>query len=151
MGPGQEQFWLKSESVSHSGMANSCDPMDCSPPGSSVHGILQARILEWVAIPFSRGCPWPRNQIPVSCIVADSLPSKPRRRPPGWYRCKPNGEIRRGFTEKWDLNKDLEEVREWVMQSPRWRNFQIIGRVSAKALRWSTWNVWGHLVWDKRE
>ena len=32
-----------------------CDPMDCSPPGCSVHGILQARILEWVAIPFSRG------------------------------------------------------------------------------------------------
>ena len=32
-----------------------CDPMDCSPPGSSVHGVLQARILEWVAIPFSRG------------------------------------------------------------------------------------------------
>ena len=31
-----------------------CDPMDCSPPGSSVHGILQARILEWVAVPFSR-------------------------------------------------------------------------------------------------
>jgi len=32
-----------------------CDPMDCSPPGSSVHGTLQARILQWVAIPFSRG------------------------------------------------------------------------------------------------
>ena len=32
-----------------------CDPMDCSPPGFSVHGILQARILEWVAMPFSRG------------------------------------------------------------------------------------------------
>ena len=32
-----------------------CDPMDCSPPGSSVHGILQARILRWVAMPFSRG------------------------------------------------------------------------------------------------
>ena len=32
-----------------------CDPVDCSPPVSSVHGILQARILEWVAIPFSRG------------------------------------------------------------------------------------------------
>ena len=32
-----------------------CDPTDCSPPGSSVHGILQARILQWVAIPFSRG------------------------------------------------------------------------------------------------
>ena len=32
-----------------------CDPVDCGPPGSSVHGILQARILEWVAIPSSRG------------------------------------------------------------------------------------------------
>ena len=37
------------------------DPMDCSPPGSSVHGISQARIREWVAIPFSRGSSWPRN------------------------------------------------------------------------------------------
>ena len=36
-----------------------CDPMDCSPPGSSVLGILQAGILEWVAIPFSRGSSWP--------------------------------------------------------------------------------------------
>ena len=34
-----------------------CDPIDCSPPGSSFHEILQARILEWVAIPFSRGSP----------------------------------------------------------------------------------------------
>ena len=38
-----------------------CDPMDCSPPGSSVHGILQARILEWVAISSSRGSSWPRD------------------------------------------------------------------------------------------
>ena len=38
-----------------------CKPMDCSPPGSSVHGILQARILEWVAIPFSRGSSQPRD------------------------------------------------------------------------------------------
>ena len=36
-------------------MFDSCDPMDCSLPGSSVHGILQARIVEWVAISFSRG------------------------------------------------------------------------------------------------
>ena len=46
-----------------------CDPMDCSPPGSSVHGILQARILEWVAIPFSRGSSWPRDQIQASCTA----------------------------------------------------------------------------------
>ena len=38
-----------------------CDPVDCSLPGSSVHGILQARTLEWVAIPFSRGSSWPRD------------------------------------------------------------------------------------------
>ena len=35
---------------------NLCDPTDCNPPDSSVHGILQARILEWVAMPSSRGC-----------------------------------------------------------------------------------------------
>ena len=38
-----------------------CDPMDCSPPGSSVLGLLQARVLEWVAISFSRGSSWPRD------------------------------------------------------------------------------------------
>jgi len=46
-----------------------CSPMDCSPPGSSVHGILQARILEWVTIPFSRGSSQPRDQTHVSCIA----------------------------------------------------------------------------------
>ena len=43
--------------------------MDCSPPGSSVPGILQARILEWVAIPFSRGSSRPRDRTQVSCIA----------------------------------------------------------------------------------
>ena len=44
------------------------DPMDCSPPGSSVPGALQARILEWVAMPNSRGSSWLRDQTQVSCI-----------------------------------------------------------------------------------
>ena len=44
------------------------NPMDCSPPGSSVHGILQARILEWVAISFSRRPSWSRDQTHISCI-----------------------------------------------------------------------------------
>ena len=48
--------------------ATLCDPMDCSPPVSSVHGILQASILEWVAIPFSRGSSQARDQTWVSCI-----------------------------------------------------------------------------------
>ena len=45
-----------------------CDPMDCSPLGSSVHGILQARILKWVAIPFSRGSSQPRDHTSISSI-----------------------------------------------------------------------------------
>ena len=45
-----------------------CKPMDYSLPGSSVHGIFQARILEWVAMPSSRGSSWPRNQTHVSCV-----------------------------------------------------------------------------------
>ena len=46
-----------------------CDPMDCSLPGSSVHGIFQATVLEWIAISFSRGSSQPRDQTLVSCIV----------------------------------------------------------------------------------
>ena len=46
-----------------------CDPMDCSPLDSYVHGVLQARIREWAAISFSRGSSWPRDQTWVSCIA----------------------------------------------------------------------------------
>ena len=50
-------------------MSDSCNPMDCNLPGSSVHGILQARILEWVAIPSIRGSSQPRDQTQVSHIA----------------------------------------------------------------------------------
>ena len=50
-----------------------CKPMDCSPPGSSVYGISQARIMEWVAIPFSGGSSRPRDQNQVSFIAAREL------------------------------------------------------------------------------
>ena len=49
---------------------NLCVPMDFSPPRSSVHGFLQARILEWVAIPPSRGSSWPRDQTHISMSSA---------------------------------------------------------------------------------
>ena len=48
---------------------HSCDPMDCNPPGSSVHGILQAEILEWVVTPFPRESSKPRDRTQVSCIA----------------------------------------------------------------------------------
>ena len=50
-----------------------CNPMDCSPAGSSVHGILQVRILEWVAIFFSRGSSWSTDQACISCISRQTL------------------------------------------------------------------------------
>ena len=56
-------------------------PMDCSPPGSPLHGILQARILEWFVVPFSRGCSQSRDQTHVSYVYlhwqAGSLPLAP--------------------------------------------------------------------------
>ena len=45
-----------------------CKPIDCSPSSSYIYGISQARILEWVAIPFSRGSAWPRNRSHISCV-----------------------------------------------------------------------------------
>ena len=53
------------------------DPMDCTPPGSSVHGIPQARILEWVAIPFSIRSFWPGIEPDSPTFQADSLRSEP--------------------------------------------------------------------------
>ena len=52
-----------------------CDPKDCSPPGFSLHGISQARILEWVAVPSSRGSFRPRDRTGLPALQADSLPS----------------------------------------------------------------------------
>ena len=59
----------KERKWSHSVYLTLCDPMDCSLPGSSIHGILQARRLEWVAISFSRGSSWPRDRTWVSRIA----------------------------------------------------------------------------------
>ena len=52
---------------------NLWDPIDCSPPGSSVHGISQAKTLEWVAISFSGASSWPRDQTCISCIGRQTL------------------------------------------------------------------------------
>ena len=82
--------------LSHSVVPTPYDPMDCSPSGSSVLGISQARLLEWVAIFCSRGSSWPRDRTWVSCIgrqmlyhcatweayyFSVSIPSCPQRSP----------------------------------------------------------------------
>ena len=55
-----------------------CNPIDYNPPGSSVHGNLQARILEWRAVPFSRESSRPSDQTQTSCLLVDSLPLSTR-------------------------------------------------------------------------
>ena len=54
-----------------------CNPTDCSPPGSSAHGVLQARILEWVAMPFFGDLPNPGIEPGTPALQTDSLPSEP--------------------------------------------------------------------------
>ena len=61
---------------SHSVVPSLCKPMDCSLPGSSIHGIFQARVLEWDTISFSRGSSRSRDQTQVSCLQADALQSE---------------------------------------------------------------------------
>ena len=58
-----------------------CNPVDYSPPGSSVHEILQARILEWIAIPFLGDLPNPGIEPRSPALQADSLPSEPPGKP----------------------------------------------------------------------
>ena len=54
-------------------MTDSCNPLGCNPPNSSVHVISQARKLEWIAIFFSRGSPWPRDLTRISDIDRETL------------------------------------------------------------------------------
>ena len=58
-----------------------CDPMDRSPLGSSVHGTLQARILEWIANPFSRGSSQPRDRTQVSHVTGGFFTTEPPGKP----------------------------------------------------------------------
>ena len=74
-----------------------CKPMGCSSPGSSVHGIFQARILEWVVISFSRGSPDPGSEPRSPALQADSLLSEP----PGNLMCN-------------------EKSSQWVLGLARW-------------------------------
>ena len=94
-----------------------CDPMYCNPPGSSVLGILQARILEWVAMPSSKGSSWPRDWTYISYILLHSQESSLPLAPPG----KPSGKNTFGFIfySNWCLHaKDPKNIHvdkgNWV-------------------------------------
>ena len=74
-------YFMCTFAKSHQSYLTLSDSVDCSSPGSSVPGILQARMLEWVAMPCFRGSSWPRDQTHVSCIAGgfstDEPPGKP--------------------------------------------------------------------------
>ena len=67
-----------------------CDPMGSSPPGSSVHGTLQARVLEWVAMPSSRGSSRPRDSTYDSGIAGVFFTAEPLGGPSKREETKPN-------------------------------------------------------------
>ena len=71
---------LSSSGIDPVSLSSLCDPKDCSPPGSSVHGMLQARTLEWVAMSFSRGSSRPRNRTYVSCLAGGFFTTEPPRK-----------------------------------------------------------------------
>ena len=104
-----------------------CDPMDCILPGSSVHGIPQARILEWVAIPFSRGSSQPRDWTQVSCFAGRFFTVWPTKWPcvgnmkidqrkhcPKWIMKNPYGYTDLFFSLRWspDPNADILTWKE---------------------------------------
>ena len=91
-----------------------CDPTDCSLPVCSVHGVSQARILEWVAIPFSRGSSWPRDQTQVSCTAGRYFTGWATREAPLHRKQKKKkGKIHfRKKNGKRQLNAKLRRIQE---------------------------------------
>ena len=126
-----------------------CDPIDCNIPGSSVHGSLQARILEWVAIPFSRGGDLPDPGIePTSpALQAASLPWEPPGKPTHWTSSTAQIEV---ILSGWErMIFPLTESYEWieVSQEENWvgENTNVkSGMVSWKNLVWCSgkWIMW---------
>ena len=93
-----------------------CDPMDCSTPGFSVHGILSARILEWVAIFFSRGSSWPSDR--THCLLSEKQwnITQPKKR--NNIICS-NMDTMRDYHARWRNQKEkyVESRQKWYKQT----------------------------------
>ena len=112
--PGKERKKVKSAQS----CPTLCSPMDCSPPGSSVHGIFQARILQRVAISYSRGSSRLRNQNCVSCasysgrqILYHCATWEPSNKPQHSHKPKPNGARLYLFSSLWKL-KEMRKLQK---------------------------------------
>ena len=101
-----------------------CNPMNCSLPGFSVHGILQARILKWVDISFSRGSSQPRDQTHVSCLTGRFSTTEPSREAPVYLT------ISLLF---WRRNWDSLLALCFLLSYPKSENHLQLGKFSAGA------------------
>ena len=137
---------LSEVSVSECEVAQShptlCDSVDCSPPGSSVHGVLQARILEWVGISFSRGSSRPRSRTRVSC-TAGRHPLRHQGSLEKWvFEESQAKQISCDITYVWKLKKD--DTNELIYKT------ETDSQTSKANLRFQRGNVWGDKLgtWD---
>ena len=109
--------------------------MDWSRPGSLVHRISQARILEWVAICFSGGSSWPRDQTHISCMTSRFFTTRDSRRPIPWLR-NSNGHHQ----------PHQALPRDWVISVFRGRVFSLIGSFRSSVTLWYEWAILDHLL-----
>ena len=134
-------FWLLFVVESLSCIQLYCDPMDCSPPGFSVHRISQARILEEIAISFSRGSSWPRDQTLISRAGMWILHH--------WATRETTMKVRRGsqsVTTPYGEHKipapDSSDAYERNDSAPRLLHLPI----HRKLLTFLTWDIWFSLI-----
>ena len=139
-----------------------CDPMDHSPLGSSVHGVLQARLLKWIALPSSRGSSWRRDRTGISCIscIADRFftpepAGKPRNDPQTsliqlFLKLKPEARIN-DQEHKWEGASVLNSVCVWWVVGV-WRLKKDDEKISLQhlptfRLHWDLFNILSSTVW----
>ena len=126
-----------------------CNHVDCGPPGSSVCGILQARILEWVAMPSSRGSSRPRGQMDISCVsritggfFATEPPEKPHFTtccPAYYFEINP----RYQFISSANISACIWIYTSFLTKSPNLNNFIILQAI--KILFQNLNKIWGYV------
>ena len=109
-----------------------CDPMECSPPGSSVHGISQARVLEWLAISFSRGSSPPRDGTHVACIAGGFFTIWATWPAHSWWQCL--------------LSDDEKKEERYWNRLFSWAEFLPLGHQGP--VSWKTFFFTGRGGWD---
>ena len=136
-----EPAWGESVYMSAQSCMIPCDPMDCSIPRSSVHGIFQARILEWVAISYSRGSSWSRDQTHIS-----------------WVSCI--GRWILYYSATWEALNGTDHIPKYVRESKQdcrlcslhlWSYIaHWFKSMNARVTNKSSWNQKKYWIWDHK-